>query len=125
MSKKWGIEEHEKIIAESNRCIELLRSFKIGEIYNLCCGSTRTPDQYVVVEVRDMHSNQINVNVLAMEKENALRAGRANKKKGTFAAIIPLDQIKNIEVLNKEMAPLMINYEFMSNEIKELMFNKD
>jgi hypothetical protein len=121
MSKKWGIEKHEKIIAESNRCIELLRNFEIGAYYKLKLNAG-VSNISVVVEVRDMHSNQINVNVLAAEQDGLISHGRNNKKKGTYASQIELEYILDLELLNKGMAPLMVNYDFMSAEIKTLMF---
>jgi hypothetical protein len=122
MSKKWGIESHQKIIEESTRAIELLRTFEIGTRYKLKLDAG-VVDLDVIVEVRDMHSNQINVNVLAASTNGIIPHGRNNKKKGTYASQIQLEYILGHELLNKEMAPLIVNYDFVSTEIKTILFN--
>ena len=122
MSKKWGIEKLEAVIAEAQRGIALLRTFEIGARYQLRLNAGIV-DLTVVVEVRDMHSNQINVNVLAASVDGIIPHGRNNKKKGTYASQIKLEYIIDLELLNKGMGPLMVNYDFMSTEIKELMYN--
>ena len=126
MSKKWGIEVNEEKIAEATRAIELLKGFKIGNNYKLTCGSKFTPDITVVVEIRDMHAHQVNVNVLGSSKAGALPGSqRRNKKRGTYSAQIPLDQVKVVEDLDTNDGPLFINFEFISTYLKELCFNKE